>query len=183
MPFHAVPCRYLPLQAKPRPSDLRAFAKGQPEEAREGSECQPWVLEWLRWSSTRKQLRELEEAQGKSLGRATTELRLSLHLNVAAAALKQADHELAAGACQFVLRRSPEHPKALYRLAAAQRGGGDLKPALKTLAKLLALPGQGGNSEARQLVTAVREQIKGAENEKQTRLEEQQAREMVCNGV
>ena len=126
MPFHAVPCRYLPLQAKPRPSDLRAFAKGQPEEAREGSESQPWVLEWLRWSSTRKQLRELEEAQGKSLGKATTELRRSLHLNVAAAALKQADHELAAGACQFVLRRSPEHPKALYRLAAAQRGGASL---------------------------------------------------------
>lgn len=140
--------------AEARPSDLRRQkAEGT------GGEMDIGVGEWLRWAARRRECKNLGEQEGTELGSLTCELRLSLHLNVAAAALKAEDHELAAQACQFVLRRSPEHPKALYRVAAAHRGLGKFKPALEALSKLLGLPGQRGNAEARQLMASIHEQV------------------------
>ena len=54
-------------------------------------------------------------------------LRESLHLNVAATAILLADWDLAAAACQFVLRRAPHNAKARYRLAQSFCGAGSLK--------------------------------------------------------
>ena len=48
-------------------------------------------------------------------------LRLTLHLNVAACALRRDDFYLAREACAFVLAVQPASPKALYRLAQARR--------------------------------------------------------------
>ena len=51
---------------------------------------------------------------------ASNALRLALHLNVAACALKRDDWYLAREACAFVLAQQPAQPKALYRLAQAR---------------------------------------------------------------
>jgi hypothetical protein len=51
--------------------------------------------EWMRWCASRKQLRELSSEAGSALGQKVVELRLSLHLNLAAAALRLDDWELA----------------------------------------------------------------------------------------
>jgi len=107
--------------------------------------------EWMRWCASRKQLRELSSEAGSALGQKVVELRLSLHLNLAAAALRLDDWELANDACAFVLRRRPEQTKALYRQAAALKGLGELKRAAKLLEKLLALPGQARHADARRL--------------------------------
>ena len=61
--------------------------------------------EWMRWSASRRALRQLNDDEGVEVGRRAVELRLSLHLNVAAVALRLEDWELAESACIFVLRR------------------------------------------------------------------------------
>lgn len=107
--------------------------------------------EWARWCSKRRRLESLEEEAAVALGARTVELRLSLHLNVAATALRVEDWELAERACAFVLVRRASHPKALLRQAAALKGSGDLKRAARRLETLLGLQGQAANREARQL--------------------------------
>ncbi|KAL1519884.1 hypothetical protein AB1Y20_023373 [Prymnesium parvum] len=130
---------------------VRARLSGEADEA-----C---VGEWQRWAALRRDVAELEPSRALELARGTRELRATLHLNVAAAALRFGDHAVVRAACEFVLKRQPEQPKALYRLAAAQAGDEEFKPALKTLGKLLALRGQGGNAEARKLLEAIRERL------------------------
>ena len=115
------------------------------------------AVEWLRWAVERKELREYAPSEGRALGKATLDLRSTLHLNVAAAALNSEDFELAESASRFVLHDKPSNPKGMYRLAVAQAGRGEYKPALRTLSKLLGLPGQGGNKDARKLVATLRE--------------------------
>lgn len=119
------------------------------------------IVEWIRWTCYRRKLRDMQVEEAKVLGSRCLVLRASLHLNVAASALRLKDFELADAACQFVLRREPGNPKALYRLAVSQRGMGHLKTALKTLVTLLSDPSQAGNADARQMAHSVREEVRG----------------------
>jgi len=83
-------------------------------------------------------------------------LRQTLHLNVAACAIKKADYHLAKVACEYVLKADAAHPKALYRLAQAYDGAGDTAKVQSTLAGLLKLEGQENNRDARKLLADVK---------------------------
>lgn len=83
-------------------------------------------------------------------------LRLALHLNVAACALRRDDYYLAREACLFVLAAQPVSPKALYRLAQAHEGRDETSAAVRALTALLKVDSQ--NREARQM----RERLKEA---------------------
>ena len=76
-------------------------------------------------------------------------LRLTLHLNVAACALRREDYYLAREACTFVLAAQAASPKALYRLAQAHEGRDETSAALRALNLLLQHDSQ--NREARQM--------------------------------
>lgn len=67
----------------------------------------------------------------------TPALRESLLLNLAAAALKLSEWRLASTACEHVLCINPTHPKALWRLAKAQEGDGNLTEAIGTASRLV----------------------------------------------
>jgi len=84
-------------------------------------------------------------------------LRNSLHLNVAACALKKEDWYLARVAAEKVLAVDPESPKALYRLAQAHNGASELKEAVRALSTLLKVEGQRDNREARRLLADVQD--------------------------
>ena len=84
-----------------------------------------------------------------------TELRLSLHLNVAACALKRSDYECAREACAQVLERG-QNAKALYRLAQALDGQGDTRGAIKSLSALLKMDGEQHHKGARTLLAELR---------------------------
>eukprot|EP00966_Prymnesium_polylepis_P216438 5010533-Prymnesium_polylepis.1 len=71
----------------------------------------------------------------------------------------------AAAACKFALDATPTHPKALFRLAKAHEGAGNLQTAVSTLGDLLTVEGQAGNREARALLERLRGQV---QEEKQT---------------
>ena len=129
--------------SRTRPLDEMAISTNSVEE--EGR------TEWLRWCHTRKRLASHDERTAVELGARIAELRVHLHLNVAASALRLTDCELADRACAFVLQRRAAHPKALLRQAAALKGLNDLKGAARVLETLLALPGQLTNLEARKL--------------------------------
>ena len=126
--------------------------------------------EWMRWCASREHLQELGAETGCALGVRTVELRLSLHLNVASAALRLEDWELADGACAYVLRRRVDEPRALYRQAAALKGSGDLKRAARLLERLLALPGQARHADARRLHAEVAEAHRTRAQERQASL-------------
>lgn len=64
-------------------------------------------------------------------------MRRTLHLNVAAVALKIHDYYLAREACKYVLIKQPANAKALYRLAQAYDGTRDPRAALKALTTLI----------------------------------------------
>ena len=67
-------------------------------------------------------------------------LRVALHLNLAQAALKMSEWAIARTACQWVLASADATSvKALYRLAKAHEGEGELKKAAATCARLLKL--------------------------------------------
>jgi tetratricopeptide (TPR) repeat protein len=83
-------------------------------------------------------------------------LRDALHVNAAAAFLKRSDWPAAAAACEFVLERDTQHSKALFRLAKAQEGNGMLVKAAATLDKLLKVPGQEDNRDARAMMDKLR---------------------------
>jgi hypothetical protein len=121
------------------------------DSRRDGDLDEEGRIEWLRWCHTRKRLASHDERTAVALGARFAELRVHLHLNLAASALRLADWELAERACAFVLQRRAAHPKALLRQAAALKGLGDLKGAARVLETLLALPGQLTNLEARKL--------------------------------
>ena len=83
-------------------------------------------------------------------------LRVSLHLNLAAAALKLRKWEVARTACQYVLMIQGDQasPKARYRLAKAHEGDGNIEEAVSALEKLLTL--DAGNSDAQALLETLR---------------------------
>ena len=116
-------------------------------------------------SSTAEGEKQAEEGNGTAgaggiaelEGEGASTLRMALHLNVAACALKRSDWYLAREAAQHVLRKEAHHPKALYRLAQAWDGAGEAKTAAHTLTTLLKLEGQSGNREARRLLADVQQ--------------------------
>ena len=81
-------------------------------------------------------------------------LRASLHLNAAMAALKLSQWPAARAACERVLAVDDGNVKALYRLAKAHEGEGDLVAGLSALALLLKVEPQ--NGDARRLHEALR---------------------------
>lgn len=60
-------------------------------------------------------------------------IRAALHLNVAAAAIKLEEWDAATIACEHALATEPTHDKALYRLAQAHEGRGEVSAALAVL--------------------------------------------------
>jgi tetratricopeptide (TPR) repeat protein len=91
--------------------------------------------------------------RGSETGDATKELalRLSLHLNVAACALKRNDHGLACEACRQVLERGP-NAKAHFRLAQALDAQGDTRGAIRELTALLRMEGEANHREGRKML-------------------------------
>ena len=87
--------------------------------------------------------------------RALDATRSTLQLNVAAAAIKLEDWSSARLACELVLSTRPTHPKALYRLAQAHEGAGDLSAAISVLSSRL-LKQQPAHREAQKLVASLR---------------------------
>lgn len=85
---------------------------------------------------------------------AAVALRKSLHLNAAAAALKLSSWAAARAACEVVLAVDETNGKALFRLAKAHEGAGDLKLALSNLITLI--KAEPKNREARTLLEAVK---------------------------
>ena len=59
---------------------------------------------------------------------AATAVRVSLHLNMAAVALKISEWAIAKSACEYVLSVDISHVKALFRLAKVHEGEGELQP-------------------------------------------------------
>lgn len=86
---------------------------------------------------------------------AAEQLRCGLHLNVALCALKREDFYLAREACKYVLSVRPDDPKALFRLAQAHEGEGELSRAINTISSLVRK--EPTNREARRLLTELRE--------------------------
>eukprot|EP00966_Prymnesium_polylepis_P137784 3184428-Prymnesium_polylepis.1 len=91
---------------------------------------------------------EHEEAEGAAA------LRTSLHLNLAAAALKLAEWPIARTACECVLAGDAAHGKALYRLAKAHEGEGELGKAVAAVMALI--KGEPQNRDARSLLDALK---------------------------
>ncbi len=90
-----------------------------------------------------------EEAEG------AMPMRVACHLNLAAAALKLQEWTIARAACEYVLTSvDAAHPKALFRLAKAYEGAGEVGPATSTVAKLL--KHDAANAEARKLHEALK---------------------------
>ena len=108
---------------------------------------------------------EEEEERGAEERQA---LRVTLHLNLAAAALKLKEWEIARIACEFVFSAlgytAPS--KAFYRLAKAHEGEGSLPEAIALLEHLLT--NEPGNMEAALLCDALRKRQKTADAKLQT---------------
>lgn len=81
-------------------------------------------------------------------------LRNACHLNLAAAALKMSEWAIARAACEYVLGVDSTNAKALFRLAKAHEGAGDLAAACSTVSRLLRH--DAANAEARRLLEALR---------------------------
>jgi hypothetical protein len=66
-------------------------------------------------------------------------LRITCHLNLAQAALKISEWRIARAACKYVLEGAGDerNTKALFRLAKAEQGAGDLGAAASTVGRLL----------------------------------------------
>ena len=76
--------------------------------------------------------------------------RATLRLNLAQCALKLGDWPLARAACELVLEREPVNAKALYRLARAHEGTGELGDAIRVLSGRL-LAAEPSHAERREL--------------------------------
>ena len=93
-------------------------------------------------------------------------LRTSLHLNLAAAALKLCEWSAARAACEVVVDADPKPEpallaKALFRLAKANEGMSDHDSAIGAASHLAKL--EPDNAEARRLLASLREQKKRAD--------------------
>ena len=81
-------------------------------------------------------------------------LRTALQLNLAAAALKLQEWHLATAACEAALVDEPENAKALFRLAKAFEGAGNVDAAAGACERLLAA--QPDNADGRKLLDLMR---------------------------
>jgi len=97
-----------------------------------------------------------EDLRAALKGEEACALRRTLHLNVAACALKRTDWHLAREAAMAVLVEEAEHPKALYRLAQAHNGAGELAEGVRVLVRLLKVEGQQDNRDARRLLAELK---------------------------
>ena len=88
-------------------------------------------------------------------------VRRVLHLNLAQCALKSGDWLVVRAACEFVLTDEPTNVKALFRLARAFEGEGELSSAMGVLSARL-LEVEPTHKEARTLLTTLRKR-RGAE--------------------
>lgn len=95
-----------------------------------------------------------DAAQGSADSQQLLVLSKSLHLNLAAAALKLSAYALAKSACEVVLSVDSANGKALFRLARAHEGAGDVGSALSTAVS--ACKAEPQNGEARKLFEALR---------------------------
>ena len=102
---------------------------------------------------------EYDESTAQAEGAAP--LCASLHLNLAATALKASDWPIAKAACERVLATDETHAKlhakATFRLAKAHEGAGEGRAALAVLAPLLKREPQ--NGDARRLHEALRREL------------------------
>jgi hypothetical protein len=85
----------------------------------------------------------------------TGSLRVALHLNLAAAALKLSEWQVARVACELVLDSRPELAKALFRLAKAHEGAQDFCAAIATASRLLRC--DAASADGRRLLEALRQ--------------------------
>ena len=110
---------------------------------------------------------EIESALGDGSGSITADvqnadgasaLRITCHLNLAQAALKLSEWNVARVACRYVLEGAGDerNAKALFRLAKAEQGAGELGAAAGTVARLL--KHDSSNAEARKLGEELRRQ-------------------------
>ena len=85
------------------------------------------------------------------------ELRLALHLNLAAAALRLSKYTIARTACEYVcmIQGNAAPPKARYRLAKAMEGQGEVGEAIKVLERLMETDSD--NADAQKLLESLRE--------------------------
>ena len=90
---------------------------------------------------------------------ASAALRAALHVNLAAAALKLDEWRAARAACEAVLATEPRHQKALWRLAKAHEGDGNLTGAMGAASKLLECDAD--NKDAARLLEALRQRKVG----------------------
>jgi hypothetical protein len=98
-----------------------------------------------------------QPSSGCAIDPQVSQLRRTLHLNVAACALKLGDWKGAAAACDYVLAGEPSNPKALFRLARAYEGQRKLEKAEVAAAAVLKV--DEGNTEARKLLEGIRSQL------------------------
>lgn len=103
-----------------------------------------------------------EKALPAELDEQRESLRISLHLNLAAAALKLSKWEIARTACQFVLMVQGDEAssKARYRLARALEGEEQFDDAISILEKLIAL--DAANADAQKLLAELRARMAAA---------------------
>lgn len=85
---------------------------------------------------------------------AAAESRRILHLNVAACALKRDDWLIAEAASERVLEHDPSNQKALFRIAKAHEGAGELSAAMSVCARLL--KGHPTNQQAARLLETLK---------------------------
>ena len=98
----------------------------------------------------------LDASEPADESEAVIALRTALHLNLAQAALKLDEWAIARACCEYVLSADDANVKALFRLAKAQQGTGELQAAVNTVSKLLKR--EPANAEARKLLDALRKQ-------------------------
>ena len=98
-----------------------------------------------------------EAALPKDVEAQVEALRVTLHLNLAAAALRLEKYTIARTACEYVLmvQGAAASSKARYRLAKAMEGQGNGTEAISVLERLLEL--DPGNADAQKLLQALRE--------------------------
>jgi tetratricopeptide (TPR) repeat protein len=104
----------------------------------------------------------IEQGGTAATEEAREDLRVTLHMNLAAAALKISEWVAARTASQYVLmvRGAKAPPKALFRLAKAHEGEENLEEAIPCLERLLA--SDTDNAEARSLLASLRKQAAAA---------------------
>ena len=127
-----------------------AVASAKDSEAEFSTNGIDELAAWLPIPAAEQSVSAADESEADGI----TPLRRSLHLNAAAAALKLSAWAVAKAACEVVLSEDATNGKALFRLAKALEGMGELKQSITTLTGLIRSDPK--NREARTLLDAVK---------------------------